>query len=89
MLREMYVCKRELHLSEGGGLHLSEGWIARVTVPGRRWGASNLGYPCLAEVEAAPPTAELEPITENHRQTDEEDMGMSYDELTVFGRLRK
>ena len=40
-------------------------------------------------MEAAPPTAELEPITDTHRQTDEEDMGMSYAELTVFGRLRK
>ena len=40
-------------------------------------------------MEAAPPTAELEPITDTHRQTDEEDMGMSYDELGQFGRLRK
>jgi len=53
-----------------------------------RWGASNLGFPTLASVESAPPTAELEPIRENHVQTDEEDMGMTYDELGVFGRLR-
>lgn len=26
------------------------------------WGASNLGYPSLAQVEQAPPTAELEPL---------------------------
>ena len=26
------------------------------------WGASHLGYPELASVEAAPPTAELEPL---------------------------
>ncbi len=28
----------------------------------------NLGYETLAEVEGAPPTAELEPITENYTQ---------------------
>lgn len=54
-----------------------------------RWGASNLGYQVLGEVEAAAPTAELEPLRNNHVQTDEEDMGMTYDELTIFGRLRK
>lgn len=37
----------------------------------------------------ATPTAELEPITENYVQADEVDMGMTYDELTEFGRLRK
>jgi len=54
-----------------------------------RWGAEHLGFPTLAAVEQAPPTAELEPIREDHVQTDEEDMGMSYDELGVYGRLRK
>lgn len=54
-----------------------------------RWGAKNLGYPTLALVEEAPPTAELEPIRADHVQTDEEDMGMSYEELGVYGRLRK
>ncbi len=29
-----------------------------------RWAAQHLGYPCLADVEAAPPTAELEPLRE-------------------------
>ena len=53
------------------------------------WGAQNLGYPSLAEVEAAPPTAELEPRRDGHEQTDEEDMGMSYDELGALGVLRK
>ena len=37
----------------------------------------------------AVPTAELEPITEDYVQADEADMGMTYDELSVFGRLRK
>ena len=37
----------------------------------------------------APPTAELEPTTASYTQTDEQDMGMSYEELGVYGRLRK
>ena len=37
----------------------------------------------------ATPTAELEPITESYVQADEADMGMTYDELSVYGRLRK
>ena len=45
----------------------------------------------LAEIVAAPPTAELRPngAKEEHTQSDEADMGMSYEELGVFGRLRK
>jgi len=55
-----------------------------------RWGAQHLGYPELARVEGAPPTAELEPLRAGTPpQTDEADMGMTYDELSVFGRLRK
>lgn len=54
-----------------------------------RWAAVHLGYPALASVEKAPPTAELEPRRDGHVQTDEEDMGMSYEELSAFGRLRK
>jgi len=54
-----------------------------------RWGAEHLGFPTLASVEQAPPTAELEPIRDDYVQTDEEDMGMSYEELGVYGRLRK
>ena len=38
---------------------------------------------------SAIPTAELQPITETYVQSDEADMGMTYDELSVFGRLRK
>ncbi|KAK7060897.1 glutamine-dependent NAD(+) synthetase [Paramarasmius palmivorus] len=45
--------------------------------------------PILANFLDAVPTAELEPITENYVQSDEADMGMTYDELSVFGRLRK
>uniref|UniRef100_A0A383W8A4 Glutamine-dependent NAD(+) synthetase n=1 Tax=Tetradesmus obliquus TaxID=3088 RepID=A0A383W8A4_TETOB len=54
------------------------------------WAAVHLGYPHLAEVEAAPPTAELEPLREGIApQSDEADMGMSYEELGLYGRLRK
>ncbi|KAK0188721.1 hypothetical protein F5146DRAFT_959270 [Armillaria mellea] len=45
--------------------------------------------PILAKFLDAVPTAELEPITENYVQADEADMGMTYDELSIFGRLRK
>ncbi|KAJ7531013.1 hypothetical protein O6H91_14G028700 [Diphasiastrum complanatum] len=54
-----------------------------------RWGAENLGYSALEEIEAAPPTAELEPIRKNYTQLDEVDMGMTYEELSLYGRLRK
>ncbi|CAN1254593.1 Glutamine-dependent NAD(+) synthetase [Linum perenne] len=42
-----------------------------------RWAATDLGYSSLTEIEAAPPTL------------DEVDMGMTYEELSVYGRLRK
>lgn len=45
--------------------------------------------PILEEFISATPTAELEPITETYVQSDEVDMGMTYEELSVFGRLRK
>eukprot|EP00624_Nannochloropsis_granulata_P002061 evm.model.NODE_19816_length_11574_cov_23.831173.4 len=56
-------------------------------------------YSVLADIAAAPPTAELRPMEEagregvegegEHSQVDEEDMGMSYKELGLYGRLRK
>lgn len=33
-----------------------------------RWAATHLGYSSLADIEAAPPTAELEPIRANYSQ---------------------
>nr|CAD1819917.1 unnamed protein product [Ananas comosus var. bracteatus] len=54
-----------------------------------RWAAVHLQYPSLADIEAAPPTAELEPIRSNYNQLDEVDMGMTYEELSIYGRLRK
>jgi len=45
--------------------------------------------PILSSFLDAVPTAELEPITKTYVQADEADMGVTYDELSVFGRLRK
>ena len=57
------------------------------------WASEKYNYPVLKEIVDAPPTAELRPTTSSssaeHTQTDEEDMGMSYEELGHFGRLRK
>lgn len=59
------------------------------------WAARERGYTALAEISAAPPTAELRPLAEGagesdeHSQVDEDDMGMTYAELSQFGRLRK
>ena len=66
-----------------------------------QWAAVTYDNPVLAEIAAAPPTAELRPIvtTEStpqnstqlaeHSQLDEEEMGMTYEELGHFGKLRK
>uniref|UniRef100_A0A8C2WI37 Glutamine-dependent NAD(+) synthetase n=1 Tax=Cyclopterus lumpus TaxID=8103 RepID=A0A8C2WI37_CYCLU len=44
----------------------------------------------LTGILSAPPTAELEPLTDGQvSQTDEADMGLTYSELSVIGRLRK
>ena len=53
------------------------------------WAAERYGYSALGGVLTAPPTAELEPITEAYVQQDEADMGMTYAELSEYGRLRK
>ena len=55
-----------------------------------QWAATALGYSALAPIGEAAPTAELEPLRPGQAaQTDEQDMGMSYAELGVYGRLRK
>ncbi|KAJ4413385.1 hypothetical protein N0V85_003580 [Neurospora sp. IMI 360204] len=53
------------------------------------WAEKKFDLPCLHGFLTAVPTAELEPITQEYVQSDEADMGMTYAELTVFGRLRK
>ena len=51
---------------------------------------SRFNLSALDSILTAPPTAELEPLAEGKLvQTDEEDMGMSYQELAQYGRLRK
>jgi len=51
--------------------------------------AEKFHYSALLDIVSAVPTAELEPSSENYSQTDEEDMKMSYEELGIYGRLRK
>ncbi|KAG7170786.1 Glutamine-dependent NAD(+) synthetase-like 2 [Homarus americanus] len=54
------------------------------------WGLLILNLPVLGDIIGAPPTAELEPLNEGELvQTDEADMGMTYDELSMYGKLRK
>ncbi|SSD60446.1 probable Glutamine-dependent NAD(+) synthetase [Saccharomycodes ludwigii] len=53
------------------------------------YASANFDMPILDDFLKATPTAELEPITKDYVQSDEIDMGMTYDELGVFGSLRK
>lgn len=54
-----------------------------------RWAQTEFELPILQDFIEATPTAELEPITADYVQSDEADMGMTYYELSRFGRLRK
>lgn len=46
--------------------------------------------PIIVDILCAQPTAELEPLQDGLiAQTDEQDMGMTYGELSDFGKLRK
>ncbi|KAI7755377.1 hypothetical protein M8C21_019396, partial [Ambrosia artemisiifolia] len=79
-------------LSLLGKLHVDEVFRGYLTKDLRiflRWAAIHLGFSSLAEIEAATPTAELEPIRSIYSQLDEVDMGMTVEELSVYGRLRK
>ncbi|KAJ8416209.1 hypothetical protein AAFF_G00382310 [Aldrovandia affinis] len=52
--------------------------------------ANRFQLTALDSVMAAPPTAELEPLSNGQvSQTDESDMGLTYSELSLIGRLRK
>ena len=85
---------------------ISKGDLKRMLL----WASQRYNNPVLAEVAAAPPTAELRPQsqptnnsntttsttqgqddeeTREHSQLDEDEMGMTYDELGHFGKLRK
>jgi len=46
-------------------------------------------YKTLLRIANATPTAELTPLLNGNMQKDEEDMGMTYEELEIFGKLRK
>ncbi|XP_076065645.1 glutamine-dependent NAD(+) synthetase-like [Oratosquilla oratoria] len=49
-----------------------------------------LNLPILSAIHGSPPTSELEPLVEGSlSQTDEVDMGISYNELAMYGKLRK
>ncbi|KAJ3658260.1 hypothetical protein Zmor_010011 [Zophobas morio] len=51
---------------------------------------AQFNIPVIGDIVDAPPTAELEPLQDGRlAQTDEEDMGMTYAELSQFGKLRK
>eukprot|EP00594_Rhizosolenia_setigera_P013916 CAMPEP_0178957546 /NCGR_PEP_ID=MMETSP0789-20121207/10990_1 /TAXON_ID=3005 /ORGANISM="Rhizosolenia setigera, Strain CCMP 1694" /LENGTH=639 /DNA_ID=CAMNT_0020639839 /DNA_START=498 /DNA_END=2417 /DNA_ORIENTATION=- len=73
---------------------ISKGDLKRMLL----WANQKYSFTVLKDVVDAKPTAELRPMmtnnegtenTDDHTQTDEEDMGMTYDELGIFGRLRK
>jgi len=53
------------------------------------WSHEVRGIKTVMEILDAPPTAELRPMNDGQMQKDEEDMGMTYEELSVFGKLRK
>lgn len=53
------------------------------------WAETAFDLPILQQFLDATPTAELEPITSDYVQSDEVDMGMTYNELSVYGTLRK
>ena len=54
-----------------------------------KWSKDDMSLPIIDFLIIATPTAELVPFSEIHTQSDEDEMGMTYAELSVFGRLRK
>jgi len=54
-----------------------------------KYASTAFDLPILEAFLNATPTAELEPTTATYTQSDEADMGVTYKELSVFGRLRK
>lgn len=54
------------------------------------WAASTHNFDFITEILTATPTAELQPLKEGQvAQSDEEDMGLTYEDLGLFGHLRK
>ncbi|CAH2325870.1 glutamine-dependent NAD(+) synthetase [Pelobates cultripes] len=55
-----------------------------------QYSVAKFQLPALTSIMTAPPTAELEPLTDGRvSQNDEDDMGMTYADLSVYGKLRK
>jgi len=56
-----------------------------------KYAKTTFDLPSLESIVTATPTAELRPLSEESKveQADEEEMGMTYAELDIFGRLRK
>ncbi|KAJ1920943.1 glutamine-dependent NAD(+) synthetase [Mycoemilia scoparia] len=54
-----------------------------------QYSSKHFSFLCLEDFLNATPTAELVPTTEGYVQSDEIEMGMTYSELSAFGRLRK
>jgi NAD+ synthase (glutamine-hydrolysing) len=55
------------------------------------WAADTFNYPTLVQIANAAPTAELTPLGESGEivQTDEDDLGLKYDEIRDMGVSRK
>lgn len=55
-----------------------------------KYAEHRFNLPIISKIVENPPTAELEPLQDGQIiQTDEQDMGMTYAELSLFGKLRK
>ncbi|KAJ4359219.1 hypothetical protein N0V95_002385 [Ascochyta clinopodiicola] len=54
-----------------------------------RWAQTSFSLPILGEFLDAPPTGELEPRRSYRVESDEKDMGMTYEEIFTMARLRK
>lgn len=67
---------------------ISKGDLKRMLI----WASGKYDIPAIREIAEAKPTAELRPLQDSnggYSQLDEDEMGMSYAELGVFGTLRK
>ena len=78
--------RRFLRFAGAGG-----GAGAGASGAGAAWGCPDgYGWDALLDIERATPTAELCPLVDGAiAQSDEDDMGMTYEDLGVLGRLRK
>ncbi|KAF2628166.1 glutamine-dependent NAD(+) synthetase [Macroventuria anomochaeta] len=54
-----------------------------------RWAQTAFSLPIFDEFPDAPPTSELEPRRSYRVESDEKDMGMTYEEIFVMAKLRK